>query len=299
MNEENNKQKVVLPLLEESDESIELLLKAGVHFGHKTQRWHPSMREYIYAHRDGIHIIDLVKTIRKLNEAIEAAYHYASKGEIIFVGTKPQAQDIVKNVAIRTKSHFVINRWPGGLLTNYMVTRKSIKKLNDYIRAFKEGIENRTKKELLKMFAELKRLDSLYGGLKSFNKRPACLIVVDAKKSRIAIREAYKMNIPVIAVVDTNSSTDMITHVIPANDDSISSIDLILNRLGDTVLLGNGGKGVEYVEIDQAELEAAIQNMAKMLEQKKLRNLAAGTDQGKGQPRVVRVSREQAKKIVG
>ncbi|GIW57530.1 MAG: hypothetical protein KatS3mg083_475 [Candidatus Dojkabacteria bacterium] len=299
MNEENKKQKVVLPLLEESDASIELLLKAGVHFGHKTQRWHPSMREYIYTVRDGIHIIDLVKTIQKLNEAIEAIYQYATRGEVIFVGTKPQAQDIVKNVAIRTKSHFVINRWPGGLLTNYMVTRKSIKKLNDYIKGFKEGIENRTKKELLKMLAELKRLDSLYGGLKSFNKRPACLVVVDAKKSRIAIREAYKMNIPVIAMVDTNSSTDMITHVIPSNDDAISSIEFILNRLGDAVLLGNGGKGVEYVELQKDELENAIQNMAKMLEQKKLAKLGATSDQGKGQPRIVRVSREQAKKIVG
>lgn len=299
MNEENKKQKVVLPLLEESDASIELLLKAGVHFGHKTQRWHPSMREYIYTVRDGIHIIDLVKTIQKLNEAIEAIYQYATRGEVIFVGTKPQAQDIVKNVAIRTKSHFVINRWPGGLLTNYMVTRKSIKKLNDYIKGFKEGIENRTKKELLKMLAELKRLDSLYGGLKSFNKRPACLVVVDAKKSRIAIREAYKMNIPVIAMVDTNSSTDMITHVIPSNDDAISSIEFVLNRLGDAVLLGNGGKGVEYVELQKDELENAIQNMAKMLEQKKLAKLGATSDQGKGQPRIVRVSREQAKKIVG
>ncbi len=298
MSEENKKQKIVLPLLEESDASIELLLKAGVHFGHKTQRWHPSMREYIYTVRDGIHILDLVKTIRKLNEAIEAVYQYATRGEVIWVGTKPQAQDIVKNVAIRTKSHFVINRWPGGLLTNYMVTRKSIKKLNDYIKGFKEGIENRTKKELLKMLAELNRLDSLYGGLKSFNKRPSCIVVVDAKKSRIAIREAYKMNIPVIAMVDTNSSTDMITHVIPSNDDAISSIDLILNRLGDAVVLGNGGKGVEYVEVQKDELENAIQNMAKMLEQKKLAKLGSAADKGNGQPRIVRVSREQAKKFV-
>lgn len=298
MKEENIKNNVKLPFVELNDASLEVLLKAGVHFGHRTERWHPSMREFIYTSRNGIHIIDLVKTIDYLNKAIEALYQYASRGEVIFVGTKPQIRDLVKNAAIKSKSHFVVNRWPGGLLTNYMVTRKSIKKLNDYIKGFNEGIENRTKKELVKMKTELQRLNTLYGGVKSFNKRPACIIAIDAKRSLIAIREAYKMRTPVIAVVDTNSSTEMIDHVIPANDDAISSVEYILDKLVETILMANGGKGVEYAEVDMNQIDESIRNMAQKLEEKRLLKSLDSVDSTKGRPRVIRVSREQAKKFV-
>lgn len=298
MKEEKTKQNIKLPLVELNDASIEVLLKAGLHFGHRTQRWHPSMKEYIYTSRDGIHIIDLVKTVENLNNAIEALYQYASRGEVLFVGTKQQIKDLVKDAAVKSKSHFVVNRWPGGLLTNYMVTRKSIKKLNDYIRSFKEGIENRTKKELMDMKVELGRLDNLYGGVKNFNKRPACIVAIDAKKSLIAIREAYKMNIPVIAVVDTNSSTEMVNHVIPANDDAISSVEYVLNKLVETILLANEGKGVEYSEVNMEEIDESIQNMSKKLEEKRLSRLVHSAEPSKGQPRVIRVSREQVKKFV-
>lgn len=291
---------VKLPLVEATDATMEELLAAGVHFGHRTQRWHPSMKEYIYTSREGIHIIDLVKTIDKLNEAIEAVYDLASKGEILFVGTKQQVKDSVRENAIRSKSHFVVNRWAGGLLTNYLVTRKSIKKMNDYIRGFKEGIENRTKKELVKMKEELGRLDLLYGGVKMFNKRPAALVVVDPKKSQIAVKEASRMGIPVIALADTNASTEGIDYVIPANDDAISSVEFIIKRLADTILLANKGVGPEFAEIDYAEVEDGIQNMAKKLEEKKMAarsGVRQDDSNGRG-PRVIRVSREQAKRFV-
>jgi len=297
MKEDKEKNKVKLPLLELNDLVLDELLKAGVHFGHRTQIWDPSMRPYIYTSRDGIHIIDLIKTVQKLNEAIEAIYEYASKGEVMFVSTKPQLRDVVKTAAINSHSHFVINRWPGGLLTNYLVTRKSIKKLNDYIKSFKEGIENRTKKELLKMKEELARLNILYGGVKMFNKRPACVVVVDPKKSLIAVREAKRMNIPVIALVDTNASIKMIDHVIPTNDDAIHAVELIINKLSEAISLANNGVGPEYYEINFEEVDEAVQNMSKKLEEKRMHgNVVA--EPGKAQPRVIRVSREQAKRFV-
>lgn len=292
------KVKPKLPLLQINEATVEKLLQAGVHFGHQTQRWNPAMKQYIYTSRDGIHIIDLLKTIENINEAIEAAYSYASRGEVLFVGLKTQAKDIVKEAARTSKSHVVVNRWPGGLLTNYLVTRKSIKKLNDLIKGFREGIENRTKKELMGMKKDLERLELLYGGVKNFNKKPACLIVVDAKKSRIAIREAKRMGVPVIAVVDTNSSPEMVDHVIPANDDSIKSIELIIGLLAETVLLANEGKGPEYLEIDFNEIDENIQNMSKLLEERKSQSPSSRHEnrQGSG-PRVIRVSREQSKKF--
>lgn len=297
MAEEKNTN-IKLTLVEATDATMEELLKAGVHFGHRTQRWHPSMKEYIYTSREGVHIIDLVKTIDKLNEAIEAVAGYASRGEILFVGTKQQIREAVKNAAIKSKSHFVTNRWAGGLLTNYMVTRKSIKKLNDYIRGFREGIENRTKKELVKMKEELVKLDNLYGGVKMFNKRPSALFIVDPKKSQIAVREANKMGIPVIAIVDTNASTAGVSHVIPANDDAIHSVEFIIEKLVDAILAANNGVGVEFAEIDYAEVEDSIQNMSKKLEDRKMAAKTGVDTSGKGGPRVIRVSREQAKRFV-
>jgi small subunit ribosomal protein S2 len=293
---ETKETKVKLPLLELNDATLETLLNAGVHFGHQTQRWNPAMRQYIYTSRDGIHILDLIKTIAKLNEAIEAVYNYATRGEILFVGTKTQAKDIVRDAAIKSKSHFVINRWPGGLLTNYMVTRKSIKKLNDLIKGFREGIENRTKKELTVMKKDLERLDILYGGVKMFNKRPAAVVVVDPKKSRIAVREANRMGIPVIAIVDTNASPDMVDHVIPANDDALHSLEFIVAKLAEAIELGNKGVGPEFAAVDYAEVEESVQNMAKKLEEKKSQG-GRPQEEGKGPHRVVRVSREQAKRF--
>lgn len=288
-------------LLKNDDATVLTLLKAGVHFGHKTQKWHPSMKKYIYTESKGIHIIDLVKTIEKFNEAAKALFKYSSSGLVIFVGTKPQAKDIVKAAAIRSKSFFVVHRWPGGLLTNMSMTIKSIKKLSELLSSFRFGIENRTKKELLLMKTELQRLFNLYGGLRGLNKKPSCLVVVDAKKSRIAIREANKIGIPVIAMVDTNSSTEMIDHVIPSNDDAIGSIELIINRLADVVLLANKGRGAEYEDVNMNEITELINNMAKTIELRKksmLKEDTALVKNGYRKPKVIRVTREQVKKVV-
>lgn len=287
--------KVDLPLLKKDESTVKLLLGAGVHFGHQTQRWNPAMKKYIYTSRDGIHIIDLLQSIDGLNEAVEAIYEYARKGEILFVGTKTQAQDVIRDAATRSKSHFIINRWPGGFLTNYLAMRKSIKKINDLIKSFKEGIENRTKNEMMQIKKELERLEFLYGGVKNFNKRPSCVVVVDSKRSRIVIKEAQKMSIPVIAIVDTNSSPEGVKHVIPANDDAIKSIEFIINKLADIVLIGNGGKGVEYAPVDFTEIEDNIQNMARIIAEKKMSR--STHDPKAGDHMIFRVSREQAKKF--
>lgn len=286
-------------LLEENESTIEELLGYGVHFGHKTQKWHPSMKQYIYTQRDGIHIIDLIQTINKINEALTALGEYAKKGEILFVGTKPQAKESVKSTAIKTKSHFICNRWPGGLLTNFDVTLASIKKLAGLRQQFQEGIQNRTKKEMLQMKKELERLEYLYAGVKQIKRKPACLIVVDPKNSRIAVREAYQMNIPVIALVDTNSPVKLVTHVIPTNDDSVNAINFVINKLGDVVLHANEGRGVDYDPVDFKQIDQVIENMSQVIQERK--NMSQSTNrpgqQQQGGPKTVRVSREDAKRF--
>lgn len=286
---EQEKQVVNLPYLEPSEATVELLLKLGAHFGHQTQRWHPSMKEYIYGERNGIHIIDLVKTIDQFNKALDHIYEYARRGEILFVSTKPQLRELVKNAAIKSKSHFVINRWPGGLLTNYQMSQKSVKKFNEMVSSFYQGIQNRTKKELLKMIDQIKRLEFLYGGLRSFNKKFSCVIVIDPKISKIAIKEANASGIPIVAIADTNSPTTNINHIIPCNDDAIGPVEFLLDRIADTILLGNQGEGVEYRSVNFEELTELANNMNKNLE----RNNQTGQNK-----RVVRVTKEQVNKIV-
>ncbi|MCX8035375.1 MAG: 30S ribosomal protein S2 [Candidatus Dojkabacteria bacterium] len=280
---------VNLPYLESNEATIELLLKLGAHFGHQTQRWHPSMKEHIYTERNGIHIIDLVKTIDNFNKALDHLYEYAKRGEILFVSTKPQLRELVKNAAIKSKSHFVINRWPGGLLTNYQMSQKSVKKFNEMVSSFYQGIHNRTKKEMLKMVDHIRRLEFLYGGLRSFNKKFSCVVVIDPKLSKIAVKEASVSGIPVVAIADTNSPTTNINHIIPCNDDAIGPVEFLLERIADTILLGNQGKGVEYKPVNFDELTELANNMNKNLDK---------TDQAGQNKRVIRVTKEQVSKIV-
>lgn len=280
---------VNLPYLESNEATIELLLKLGAHFGHQAQRWHPSMKEHIYTERNGIHIIDLVKTIDNFNKALDHLYEYAKRGEILFVSTKPQLRELVKNAAIKSKSHFVINRWPGGLLTNYQMSQKSVKKFNEMVSSFYQGIHNRTKKEMLKMVDHIRRLEFLYGGLRSFNKKFSCVVVIDPKLSKIAVKEASVSGIPVVAIADTNSPTTNINHIIPCNDDAIGPVEFLLERIADTILLGNQGKGVEYKPVNFDELTELANNMNKNLDK---------TDQAGQNKRVIRVTKEQVSKIV-
>lgn len=283
-------------LLKEDEHTIQTLLNLGVHFGHSTPRWNPLMKKYIYTARHGIHIIDLVKTIQKFNEAVEALASYASKGDVLFVGTKAQAKEVVKEVSINIKSPFIVNRWPGGLLTNFDITLTSIKKLNSIYDKFSKGIDNRTKKELLGMKKELERLEMLYTGVKDLTKKPSCIILVDPKKSRVAVKEAKKMRIPVIAIVDTNSSPVGVDHVIPANDDGMSSIRYIITRLADVVYDVKKGQGIEYRPIDFKQIDDVIQNMAKIIQEKKQSNNNNSNNLGKNQPRVIRVSRAEVQR---
>ncbi len=210
------------------------LLDAGCHFGHQAQRWNPKMADFLYGTREGIHIFDLVKTKENLEKAIDLVRNITSEGgKIIFVGTKRQAQTIVKEEAQKAKMPFVVERWLGGTITNWESIKKSVNKLKD-LTAKKESGEFKkyTKKENLLIDREISRLQKFFGGLVDLEELPAAIFVVDVKKEKAAIKEAAKKNIKIIAVVDSNSDPDLIDCVIPANDDAFGSIKLIVGAIG-------------------------------------------------------------------
>jgi len=216
------------------------LLEAGVHFGHQTRRWNPKMRRFIFMERNGIHILDLNKTIAQLEIAASAVAKIAASGRpILFVGTKKQVHEIVTEEATRCNSYYVADRWLGGMLTNYQTIRQSIKRLDDLDRMAEDGtFEKLTKKEVLRLEKARARLQSQLGGIRKMGRLPGALVVVDTKKERIAVAEANKLDVPVFAVIDTNSDPDLITYPIPGNDDAIRSVSLILHTLADAVIEG-------------------------------------------------------------
>jgi small subunit ribosomal protein S2 len=214
------------------DVDIKKLLESGAHFGHKTSRWHPKMAPYIHSKRQGSHIIDLTQTVDGLNQALAFAEKTASQGkQILFVGTKRQAQDIVKKAADETSQPFVVERWVGGMLTNVATMNGRIKHLKDLETKMDSGaLEARYNKlEVQRFQEEIDEMNRVYGGIKHLNGRPGALIVVDVPNELNAIREARKLNIPVIAVVDTNADPTLIDYVIPANDDATKAIELIIS----------------------------------------------------------------------
>ncbi|MCJ7804950.1 30S ribosomal protein S2 [Patescibacteria group bacterium] len=216
------------------------LLDAGCHFGHQAQRWNPKMAPFLYGVRDGVHIFDLAKTKEGLEKAAEFAKQIASQGgQIIFVGTKRQAQAIIKEEALRVKMPFISERWLGGLLTNFDNLKKSIDKLKD-LKAKKAlgELEKYTKKENILIDREIARLERFFGGLVDLKELPAALFVVDVKKEQAALKEAAKKNIPVIAVVDSNTDPDLVDWVIPANDDAVGSVKLIVSLIAEAVNCG-------------------------------------------------------------
>ena len=225
-----------------TETKIELkdLLDAGCHFGHQSQRWNPKMESFLYGIRDGVHIFDLAKTKEGLEKAIEFIKELASQGgKIIFVGTKRQAQAIVKEEALRIKMPFIVERWLGGLLTNFEVIKKSIDKLKDLKEQKASGeLKKYTKKENILIDREIARLERFFGGLADLKELPAALFIVDIKKEQAALREAAKKNIPVIAVVDSNVDPDLVDWAIPANDDAIGSIKLIVSLIAEAVNSG-------------------------------------------------------------
>jgi small subunit ribosomal protein S2 len=219
---------------------IEDLLLAGSHFGHLTRRWNPKMKSYIFMERNGIHIIDLKKTVNLVDEACNAISKLASEGKkILFVGTKKQAKAIIKEQAERCDSYYVSERWLGGMLTNFNTVRKSIKKLTTLQKMEVDGsLEKFVKKERLIMMREKEKLEKVLNGISNMTKLPGALFLVDIKKEHIAIDEAKKLNLPIFAIVDTNCDPDPIDYVIPANDDAVKSIEIISRSVADAVIEG-------------------------------------------------------------
>lgn len=237
--------------------SMKQLLEAGVHFGHQTRRWNPKMAQYIFTERNGIYIIDLQKTVKKLNEAYLFARDIAAEGnDILFVGTKKQAQDSVKEEAENCGMPFVNARWLGGMLTNFKTIQSRIKRLEQLRAMEADGtFELLPKKEVIKLNGEIEKLEKFLGGIKNMKKLPGALFIVDPKKERIAVSEAHKLGIPIIAIVDTNCDPDEIDAVIPGNDDAIRAVKLIASTIAAAVIEGRQGEdsGIAVAEDDEAE----------------------------------------------
>ncbi len=230
--------------------TMKALLEAGVHFGHQTRRWNPKMAEYIFTERNGIYIIDLQKTVKKVEEAYNFVKEVSAEdGEILFVGTKKQAQEAIETEAKRCGMHYVNQRWLGGMLTNYKTIRKRIDRLHELEKMEEEGIfDVLPKKEVIQLNNERERLEKFLGGIKDMDRLPDALYVVDPRKERIAVNEARILGIPVIAIVDTNCDPDEIDYVIPGNDDAIRAVKLITEAMANAVLEGKQGEQIEDFE---------------------------------------------------
>jgi len=238
--------------------SMKQLLEAGVHFGHQTRRWNPKMATYIFTERNGIYIIDLAKTVKKLEEAYFFVRDIAASGEsVLFVGTKKQAQDAIKEEAERCNMFFVNARWLGGMLTNFKTMRSRITRLNQLKKMEEDGTFNLLpKKEVIKLQLEMAKLEKYLGGVKDMKKLPGAMFIVDPRKEKNAIAEARKLGIPVVAIVDTNCDPDEVDYVIPGNDDAIRAIKLISSTMANAVLEGRQGEQLEVAAEEKAE-EAA------------------------------------------
>ena len=233
--------------------SMKQLLEAGVHFGHQSKRWNPRMKKYIFGERNGIYIIDLQKTLRQFKEAYQFVRSTAAKGgTLLFVGTKKQAQEIILEESKQCNMFYVQNRWLGGMLTNFSTIRKSIERMKKLEEMKNNGIfESLTKKEILKLDKQREKMEKILGGIRDMDKLPSALFVVDPKRERIAVTEANKLNIPVVAIVDTNCDPEGIDYVIPGNDDAIRSIKLITSKIAEAVTEG------------QSEFQASVEIAAK------------------------------------
>ena len=239
--------------------SMKQLLEAGVHFGHQTRRWNPKMAPYIYTERNGIYIIDLQKTVKKLEEAYNFVRDISSNGgNVLFVGTKKQAQDAIKEEAARCGGYYVNARWLGGMLTNFRTMRTRIARLAQLRKMEEDGtFAMLPKKEVIKHQAEIEKLEKYLGGVKEMKKLPAALFIVDPRKERNAIAEARKLNIPIVAIVDTNCDPDEIDYVIPGNDDAIRAIRLIAAAMANAAIEGRQGEDVAAEEAAPAAAEEA------------------------------------------
>lgn len=245
--------------------SMKQLLEAGVHFGHQTRRWNPKMAEYIFTERNGIYIIDLQKTVKKVDEAYFFIREIAMNGgDVLFVGTKKQAQDSIKEEAERCGQYFVNARWLGGMLTNFKTIKRRIERLNQLHQMEQDGtFEVLPKKEVIKLKGEMEKLEKYLGGIKNMKRQPEALFVVDPRKERNAILEARKLGIPVVAIVDTNCDPDDADYVIPGNDDAIRAVKLIAGKMADAIIEARQGEQLtdtsseESVVVEEDEAVAA------------------------------------------
>jgi len=233
--------------------SMNYLLEAGVHFGHQTKRWNPKMKEYIFTSRDDIYIIDLQKTAKMIEEAYAELKNIAANGgKVLFVGTRKQAAEAIKEEALRSESFYVNERWLGGTLTNFRTIRKRVKRLEDIEKMEKDGtFDVLPKKEVIKLKKEYEKLNKVLCGIRNMYKLPQALYIVDPSKEEIAIKEARILGIPVFGIVDTNCDPDMVDYVIPGNDDAIRAVKLITGVMANAIVEANGGKLVDYVSDDK------------------------------------------------
>lgn len=232
--------------------SMKQLLEAGVHFGHQTRRWNPKMAKYIFTERNGIYIIDLQKTVKKAEEAYSFVRSIAEEGKsVLFVGTKKQAQEAIKDEALKADMYFVNERWLGGMLTNFQTIQKRVSRLKELEAMEADGtFEVLTKKEVQGLKHEMEKLEKYLGGIKDMDKLPGALFIVDPRKERIAVAEAHKLNIPIVAIIDTNCDPDEIDYPIPGNDDAIRAVRLLTGKIADAIIEGRQGEGAEAAAED-------------------------------------------------
>ena len=239
--------------------SMNYLLEAGVHFGHQKRRWNPKMKEFIYTTRDDIYIIDLQKTVKKLEEAYDAMKEIATNGgKVLFVGTKKQAQEAAEESATRTDMYFVNERWLGGTLTNFKTIRSRVRRMEEIEKMEQEGIfEMLPKKEVIQIKKEYEKLNKNLRGIREMKKMPQALVIVDPRKEEIAIKEAHILGIPVFGIVDTNCDPDVVDYVIPGNDDAIRAVKLIVSKMADAVI--EAKQGAEEVVAEETAEEAPVE----------------------------------------
>ncbi len=254
--------------------SMSYLLETGVHFGHQTKRWNPKMKEYIYTSRDEIYIIDLKKTADKIEEAYAALKNIAANGgKVIFVGTRKQASEAIKEEAIRSNSYYVSERWLGGTLTNFKTIRRRVKRLEEIEKMEKDGtFDKLPKKEVIGIKKEYEKLNKILCGIRDMYKLPQAMFIVDPSKEYIAIREARRLGIPVFGIVDTNCDPDMVDYVIPGNDDAIRAVKLITGVMANAIVEANGGKLVDYTKEDEKDvniMEKALETVKKREDRRK------------------------------
>ena len=243
-------------------ELIKQLLEAGVHFGHQTKRWNPKMKKFIFGSRSGIYIIDLEKTEQCINAARDFLMEITSKGEfVLFVGTKKQAQDVIKQEAIRSGMYYVTDRWPGGMLTNFATIKKSINRLKEIEKMRTDGtFEKLTKKEIARLEKELAKLNKNFSGIVPMERMPKAAFIVDTKKEDTAVREARRLGIPIIGLIDTNSNPDLVDYPIPGNDDATKSIRTVAMIMADTIIEGRK-KFLSYLSQEGVKVEEAKQDI--------------------------------------